>query len=110
MWKRAVCTKDCPDTCGLLAKVEDGRIVINPEIIAHTRHTVDSKEACLSYPDRPETTVQRWNKCVVEYLTLEDDNKRLTKKRVNLSSIDAKVWQHEIDHFNAEYVYDDKES
>jgi anaerobic selenocysteine-containing dehydrogenase len=27
MWKRAVCTKDCPDTCGLLVKVEDGRIV-----------------------------------------------------------------------------------
>ncbi|WP_272699240.1 molybdopterin-containing oxidoreductase family protein [Desulfovibrio sp. Fe33] len=26
MWKRAVCTKDCPDTCGLLAQVEDGRI------------------------------------------------------------------------------------
>lgn len=26
MWKRAVCTKDCPDTCGLLVKVEDGRI------------------------------------------------------------------------------------
>jgi len=27
MWKCAVCTKDCPDSCGLLAKVEDGRIV-----------------------------------------------------------------------------------
>jgi len=27
MWKRAVCTKDCPDTCGLLAEVKDGRIV-----------------------------------------------------------------------------------
>ena len=26
MWKRCVCTKDCPDTCGLLAKVQDGRI------------------------------------------------------------------------------------
>jgi anaerobic selenocysteine-containing dehydrogenase len=26
MWKRAVCTKDCPDTCGLLVNVEDGRI------------------------------------------------------------------------------------
>ncbi len=26
MWKPAVCTKDCPDTCGLLAKVEKGRI------------------------------------------------------------------------------------
>lgn len=26
MWKPSVCTKDCPDTCGLLVKVEDGRI------------------------------------------------------------------------------------
>lgn len=26
MWKRAVCAKDCPDSCGLLAKVEGGRI------------------------------------------------------------------------------------
>jgi anaerobic selenocysteine-containing dehydrogenase len=26
MWKPSVCTKDCPDACGLLAKVENGRI------------------------------------------------------------------------------------
>ena len=26
MWKRAVCTKDCPDTCGLLVHVENGKI------------------------------------------------------------------------------------
>lgn len=26
MWKTSVCTKDCPDTCGLLVKVEDGKI------------------------------------------------------------------------------------
>jgi len=26
MWKRSVCTKDCPDTCGLLVRVDDGRI------------------------------------------------------------------------------------
>ena len=26
MWKKAVCTKDCPDTCGLLVKVEEGKI------------------------------------------------------------------------------------
>jgi len=24
MWKPVVCTKDCPDTCGLLATVKDG--------------------------------------------------------------------------------------
>ena len=27
MWKRTVCAKDCPDTCGFLAKVENGRVV-----------------------------------------------------------------------------------
>jgi anaerobic selenocysteine-containing dehydrogenase len=27
MWKPSVCTKDCPDTCGLLVKVEDGKII-----------------------------------------------------------------------------------
>ncbi len=27
MWKKSVCTKDCPDTCGLLVKVENGKIV-----------------------------------------------------------------------------------
>ncbi|MCP3930952.1 MAG: molybdopterin-dependent oxidoreductase, partial [Bacteroidetes bacterium] len=26
MWKPSVCTKDCPDTCGLLVKVEGGKI------------------------------------------------------------------------------------
>jgi anaerobic selenocysteine-containing dehydrogenase len=26
MWKRSVCCKDCPDTCGLLVKVEQGRV------------------------------------------------------------------------------------
>lgn len=27
MWKRAVCTKDCPDTCGLLVRTEGGKVV-----------------------------------------------------------------------------------
>lgn len=26
MWKRSVCAKDCPDSCGLLVKVEEGRV------------------------------------------------------------------------------------
>ncbi|MCF8032537.1 MAG: molybdopterin-dependent oxidoreductase [Desulfarculaceae bacterium] len=26
MWRRSVCCKDCPDCCGLLVQVEDGRI------------------------------------------------------------------------------------
>ncbi len=26
MWKRSVCAQDCPDTCGLLVKVEEGLV------------------------------------------------------------------------------------
>ena len=26
MWKRTVCAKDCPDTCGLLVRVAEGRV------------------------------------------------------------------------------------
>lgn len=35
MWKRAVCAKDYPDTCGLLAKIEDGQIVSVNQLTIH---------------------------------------------------------------------------
>jgi len=57
----------------------DGRIIVNPVITRHTRHTVRSTEGCLSWPDREPVAVQRWNKCEVEYQTIKDD--KLSEKR-----------------------------
>ena len=84
----------------------EGDLVINPKIVRHTRHPVHSEEGCMTYPDGPMVTVPRWNKCEVEYQTLDGDNKITEVIKRNLSSKEAKVYQHEIDHLDGTYVYD----
>lgn len=85
-------------------------IIINPVIVDHTRHTVDSIEGCTTFAHYSPVVVQRWNKCVVEFQTLvkgekEGEFKLSDKITVKLSGKDAKVWQHETDHLNSKYVY-----
>jgi peptide deformylase len=82
----------------------DGELIINPVIIRHTEVTVDSLEGCVSFPSEPSIIVQRWNKCEVKYQVLE--NNKLVEKEEKLSGLRAKVFQHEIDHFDAKYIYE----
>lgn len=91
---------------------QDKRIIINPKIIKHTNHTVDSLEGCLSYPDKEMIIVQRWNKCEIEYYTVERDGEKLIKKTENLSGKESKVFQHECQHlgispYDKLYIYDE---
>ena len=81
------------------------KVVINPKIIRHTQHTVDSMEGCLSFPSLEMKIVQRWNKCEVKYFTIDGDGKKLIEKVENLNGREAKVWQHEIDHMDAKYIF-----
>jgi len=82
----------------------EGIIVANPEIINHTKSFVDSKEACLSFPDKPQKIVPRYNKITVEYYILKEQGlgEKVTSK---IGGRHAKVFQHEIDHFDAKYIY-----
>lgn len=84
---------------------KDEEIIINPVVIKHTRHTVDSSEGCLTFPSLPPCIIQRWNKCEVEYNILTKDLKLSKRVAENLSGLRAKVFQHEIDHFDGLYVY-----
>lgn len=83
--------------------------IINPVILNHTNGTVDSVEGCATFSNLPQVTVQRWNKCEVEYSPLQfDKNKQPfigAKVKVNLSGKTAKIFQHETDHLNAKYIY-----
>ncbi len=83
----------------------DQKIVINPRIINHTQTLIDSEEACLSFPDRRPIIVQRWNKCEVEYQTLTKDGKLSGIIKETLNGKDSKVWQHEIQHLDGEYIF-----
>jgi len=89
---------------------ETGEIIINPKIVNHTRHTVDSEEGCLSFPDNDPIIVQRWNKIEVEYQTLgpvdgSQDEIKLVDMSSGFSGRMAKIYQHEIDHAQNIYIY-----
>ena len=84
-----------------------GELIVNPEIIRHTKQIIKKMEGCLTFPLEPMVEVDRWHKCEVDYQTVEDD--KLTEIRTkNLSGTEAEVWQHEIDHLDAIYIYDKK--
>jgi len=83
-------------------------IIINPEIIRHTNNTIDSEEGCLSFPTLPPNVVQRWNKCEVRFKVMLENKQISGWQTMNLSGMLAKVFQHEIDHLDAKYIYDFK--
>jgi len=88
---------------------KENEIVINPVIIRHTKVTIKSNEGCLSFPTLRQIDVDRWHKCEVEVQTLTDDGKLSEKVVVKLSGTDSFIVQHEIGHFECEYIFNIKE-
>jgi len=82
------------------------RIICNPKIIKASSVMIDSKEGCMTYPDK-EHTIKKRHLCItVEYEVFK--NKKLIKKTKLVTGFLAVVYQHEIDHLNAKYCYDEK--
>ena len=89
----------------------DRMIIINPVITRHSNYTVDSKEGCMSFGEKAEIIVPRWHKCEVEYVTIMVDPEN--KDKFKLSSVQADklsghisfIFQHEVDHGNAQFIY-----
>ena len=86
-----------------------GSIMINPRIVNHTKTTVDSEEGCLSFLGKARVTVQRWNKIQVS-CTLVDpemfDGQPIHYDNLDLSGLEARIVQHEIDHFDGITIFD----
>lgn len=86
-------------------------IIINPVILNHSNYFKDSLEACLTFADRQQVIVPRWQKCEVEYQSVMVDQNDSTKFKLSsiiqasLSGRDAWVFQHEVDHGEAKYIY-----
>lgn len=84
---------------------KNSEIIINPTITRHSGYTVDSEEGCMTYPERGGLIKQRWRRIEVEYQTIKDG--KLTEVESNdLKALPAFIFQHEIDHFDAIYCYD----
>lgn len=80
----------------------------NALFCAHTKQFSYGNEGCMSFPDRLLIKVPRWNKCEIEFNTL-DKNGTLSKRMIkNLSGKEARIWQHDIQHLCSinQYIYD----
>jgi len=84
----------------------DWDIVVNPVITRFTNYWVDCGEGCMTFPDRTGIKKQRRHKIDVKCQTIEDGE--LTEREtVTLSSNPSFMFQHEIDHINGIYCYDE---
>ena len=84
---------------------KDNEIIINPIITLHTKTTIDSVEGCATFADREAVTVQRYNKCEVEFQTISKDKKLSEVFKESIGGLRAKIFQHELDHLDGVYIY-----
>jgi peptide deformylase len=87
---------------------EHGFLVLNPSITRHTKTTVERAEGCVTFSGRTAAIIERWNKCEVEFRPVLSADSVLAAAPIHLSlsSLMAQVFQHEIDHMEAKYVYE----
>ncbi len=81
-------------------KIDKNYILFNPKIISYSKDTEIMEEGCLSLP-KQYAKIERPKKINLEYLS---DKKKLIKREV--SGIEARVLQHEIDHLSGKLFID----
>lgn len=81
---------------------EEGPLIwVNPKIVSHSKEKVFDEEGCLSLPGVYEKV---WRYQAVSVEALNEENQPVVR---NCSGYFARLFQHEIDHFNG-LVYPDR--
>lgn len=97
-----------PVTASIVAKDLGGLVIINPRIISKDKSSkMSSKEACMSYPFRPEKKVKRYAKITITYDVIDDlkNPKVKTIDSREISGLTAIVCQHELEHLNGKSIF-----
>lgn len=87
------------------------KIVINPKALNHSNYFTNSKEGCVTFAGRERVIVPRWHKLEVEYVTLMSDPDNEGKFKFSspveefVTSLQSFIFQHEMGHGNAEYIF-----
>lgn len=77
-------------------------IMINAEIIDKKNRTT-MKEGCMSFPQRSDKKMERYNEVIVNYVTVENDE--FIKRNRTLYGIQAQIFQHECEHQAGRNIY-----
>ncbi len=84
---------------------EPFKVICNPKVVVYSSVKTQSKEGCMTFPDKEHIWHDRHVAITVEYEVFK--GKKLVKKRKQINGFLAVVYQHEIDHLNAKYCYDE---
>lgn len=86
----------------------DRRVVINPKITRHTAVPVQNMEGCMTFNTFVQIPVSRWRKMEVEFQYIMEDGSLSAVVTSEVDNVDAFMFQHEIDHLDGKYVYDER--
>lgn len=85
--------------------LKTGMVIINPEIIRHTKSKQLMDEACITFNNAGLTKVMRHYKGEVKFQTLlKDSISDYTMQKVK--GVDFQIFQHAIDHINNKYIFE----
>ncbi len=85
--------------CNFTGEPEDDRVMVNPRFLELTGSD-EQEEGCLSLPG-VTVTMRRAKRVVVEARDLRGNRIQLTGE-----DIQARVWQHEVDHLDGRLIID----
>jgi peptide deformylase len=73
--------------------------IINPKIIKKGGRMVKAQEGCLSRPNKPTVAKMRSQRITIEYIDMGSE-----KRTDTFHGFDARVIQHEMDHFEGKLI------
>ena len=83
----------------------DQRVIINPVIIRHTDALVNDVEGCMTFYMKQPIVKGRYYRLELQYQTLDEHGKLTGPMVWAVKGLEARMVQHEIDHFNGIYLY-----
>lgn len=83
-------------------------VVANPKIIEEIGDRKVVREACMSFPFRPDCKVRRYSKIKVTYQAPAEDGKTFEDREDVVEDMIAQIFQHEIEHARGTHIYDPK--
>lgn len=87
---------------------KDNEIICNPVITYASKLKRPMEEGCMTFADKKKKAMFRPYKITVEFQYITENGTLSEKISDTFKGIEAQVFQHEIEHFEGKYIYDEE--
>jgi len=85
----------------------DAQVIINPEVVRHTGYRKLGLEGCVTFFASKSIYIKRWNTGTIKLSYLDKNDKITSPVEIRVTGQIARVFQHELAHFEGDYIFDD---